>query len=272
MTGRERPDFLSPHHASAFADADVVRAYRYRAPYPEETFQIIRALVVEPPVALDVGCGNGALTRPIARFVERVDAVDPSAEMLAEGRRLASDEANIRWILGRVEDVELHGPYGLITGGASLHWLDWEVAVPRLARVAARDARLVTALPESKGPWWDELVSIIRQYSLFTDHREIDIVEELTTRGLFTLEGRRRTAPVQVQQPIEEFIAGLFSHPSLARSRLGPERSAAFAAAVREMLQPITGSSTVPLVLTAELIWGRPLEGPAGSTQPGWSQ
>jgi SAM-dependent methyltransferase len=261
VTGRARPDFLSSHHASAFADADVVRAYRYRAPYPEETFSILRDLIVEPRVALDVGCGSGALTRPIARFVERVDAVDPSAEMLAEGRRLARAEANIRWMLGRVEDVDLDGPYGLITAGASLHWLDWEVALPRLARVAAPGARLAIALPQSKGPWWDELVSIIRQFSLFTDYREIEVVEELATRGLFDLEGRRHTAPVQFQQPVEEFIAGLFSHSSLARSRLGPERSAAFAAAVREMLQRISGSATVPLVITAEVIWGRPLEG-----------
>ncbi len=46
-----------------FTDAEVARAYRYRAPYPHAVFEILRGLLVEPKVVLDVGAGTGALAR-----------------------------------------------------------------------------------------------------------------------------------------------------------------------------------------------------------------
>lgn len=257
MKGSGRPEFLSPYHASAFADPDVVDAYRHRPPYPPETFVILRELLVEPRTVLDVGTGTGALARFISAFAERVDALDPSEPMLAEARRLAGEGARIRWILGRAEDASLEGPYGLITAGASAHWLDWEIALPRLAAVLAPGGHLVISGTDSKAPWWDDLVALVRDYSIYTDWREIDIVAELEERGLFALEGRRRTAPVEHVQPIDEFVAGLFSHPSLARARLGGERANAFALAVGALLRG-KGIDPVRLTLTADVAWGRP--------------
>lgn len=57
--------------------------------------------------------------------MERVDAVDPSAEMIAVGRAApGGDAANLRWIEARLEDVALDPRYGLATAGASFHWMD----------------------------------------------------------------------------------------------------------------------------------------------------
>lgn len=260
MTDPRRPDFLSPYHASAFADADVVRAYRYRPPYPDETFEIIRDLMVEPRIVLDVGSGDGALARPMARHAKRVEALDPSLEMIAQGRRLAGNDANIRWIQGRVENAQLDGPYGLIIAGASVHWWDWDVALPRLAGVTAPGARFVVVHADSTGGLWKgDLIKIIAAYSLFTDWREFDVVAELTQRGLFVEEGRRRTAAIEVAQPIDDYVVGLFSHSSLARTRLGPERAASFEKAVRDLLHRSGNDDHVLLTVTADLVWGRPL-------------
>jgi trans-aconitate methyltransferase len=64
--------------------------------------------------------------------VVRVDAVDPSAGMLDRGRSLPGGDApNLAWIHGTAEAAPLRGPYALIVAGASLHWMAWDVVVPR---------------------------------------------------------------------------------------------------------------------------------------------
>ncbi|HUC24416.1 MAG TPA: class I SAM-dependent methyltransferase [Streptosporangiaceae bacterium] len=46
---------------------------------------------------LDIGAGDGALARPLAERVDRVDAVDVSAAMLAAGaRQPGGDRPNLR--------------------------------------------------------------------------------------------------------------------------------------------------------------------------------
>ena len=58
--------------------------------------------VAIPPgkVVLDIGCGLGRLTRPLARGAERVIALDISEEMLARARRLNAELANVEWVHG----------------------------------------------------------------------------------------------------------------------------------------------------------------------------
>src|SRR5439155_17899141 len=103
-------------------------AYRSRPPYPDELFEILAGLISdEPRVVLDAGCGTGEIARPLLGRVDRVDAVDFSPAMIERGRRSpGGDHPNLRWIVGRAEDVPLAPPYALITAGASLHWMDWE--------------------------------------------------------------------------------------------------------------------------------------------------
>lgn len=117
---------------SVFADQEVVQLYRYRPPYPDAVFETLRKLIVEPRTLLDAGAGTGAISRALAPFAERVDALDPSVAMLEAGRELpGGDDPRIRWIHGRAEDAALDGPYGLITCGASLHWMDLDAVLSR---------------------------------------------------------------------------------------------------------------------------------------------
>jgi SAM-dependent methyltransferase len=113
--------------------ASVADRYSMRPPYPDDTFALLAALVDPTDKSmLDAGCGTGELARPMARRVDRVDAVDQSAAMLAQGRELMDgDAANLRWVLGAVEEAALAPAYGLITCGDSIHWFDWSVAMPR---------------------------------------------------------------------------------------------------------------------------------------------
>src|SRR4029079_14455494 len=101
-----------------FTDRDVARAYRYRPAYPPDTFRILSDLIVGPRTVLDVGAGTGAIAREMVPFVERVDAVDISAAIIDEGRRLPNGtDPRLRWILGSAEEAPFDPPYGLITAG-----------------------------------------------------------------------------------------------------------------------------------------------------------
>src|SRR5690348_3301067 len=84
-----KPRYLWPDFAAQFKDRSIVEAYRYRAPYPEETFDLLLALVGQGPRSLlDAGCGRGELARPMVARLDRVDAVDFSYEMLEQGKKL----------------------------------------------------------------------------------------------------------------------------------------------------------------------------------------
>jgi len=64
------------------------------------------------------------LARPLAPLVDRIHAVDWSAAMIEGGRRLpGGDHPNLIWTVGAAETVALVPPYGLVTAGASLHWM-----------------------------------------------------------------------------------------------------------------------------------------------------
>ena len=71
---------------AVFADREVARLYRHRAPYPDELPTILNGLTVAPRRILDVGAGTGALARPMVAVPARVEAVDPPAARNRERR------------------------------------------------------------------------------------------------------------------------------------------------------------------------------------------
>src|SRR5215469_15839095 len=151
-----RPASLGEKFAARFQDQSVVDRYHLRLTYPPELFHLLSTLIVdEPRVVLDVGCGTGNIARPLAEYVERIDAVDWSAPMLERARTLpGGDSSKIRWQQGKTEDVELDPPYALITAGESLHWMDWNVVLPRFARLVAPNGMLtILYIEEQPLPW-----------------------------------------------------------------------------------------------------------------------
>src|SRR5262245_45203928 len=147
--------------AGVFSDPGVAAAYRYRPPYPPEVFEILdRLLVDEPRHLLDLGAGEGALARPLAERVDRVDALDVSAAMVAAGRtRPGGTRLNLRWIVGAVETAELAGPYALVTAGASLHWMSAEATMARLRQWMTPNAQVaVIEHGHESQPWRDALI------------------------------------------------------------------------------------------------------------------
>lgn len=258
---RPRPVGWSRWHADAFQDTDVAMAYTYRAPYPNEIFTTLAGLLdAESDAALDIGCGRGELARRMIDYAGRVDAVDVSAEMLAYGKALpGGDSPRLMWIEGRIEEATLRPPYGLVTAGRSLHWMEWDVVLPRLCDVLTERGSLAIvdcdALP---APWDDEMNEIISRYSVNKDFQRVDLIQELESRELFVKLGELRTVPMPFSQPVEEAIEAYHSMSALTRARMGPADACAFDAAARALFSRYTLDSIARWNVAASVVWGRP--------------
>ncbi|HZC07625.1 MAG TPA: class I SAM-dependent methyltransferase [Ktedonobacterales bacterium] len=255
-----KPAHLGPAYAAQFQDAAVVAAYPTRPPYPAAVFDLLTSLVVGPRVALDAGCGTGDVARRLAPRIERMDAVDISAAMVAAGQRLpGGDAANLRWQVAALEDAPLAGPYGLVVAGESLHWMDWERVLPRLHAALAPGAMLaIVERAEEPSPWSAALLRLIVRYSTNHDFRPYDLVAELARRDLFTLAGATRVEPEPFTQRLAAYVESIHSRNGFSRDRMRPEDAAAFDAAATNLIAPHAPSGQVTLHIGAELRWGSP--------------
>ena len=257
-----KPACYGEQYASAFQERGVVAAYQYRPPYPDSMFALLADLIADSPRrVLDVGCGTGFIARPLVELVGRVDALDVSQAMIEEGRRLPNgDHPRLTWLVGRAEDAPLTPPYDLITAGDSLHWMDWEVVLPRFARLLAPDGALAI-IQNGQLPVVQlaGLLPIIQKYSIYGQaYQPVDLIEELERRKLFQTQGAVRTDPVPFAQSIDAYVESFHGRASLARERMTPADAAAFDAEVRELVATYTQDS-VELQLVADIAWGKPL-------------
>jgi ubiquinone/menaquinone biosynthesis C-methylase UbiE len=258
-----KPRHLEPEYGAQFKDLSIVEAYQYRPPYPAETFEILASLITgEPRTVLDVGCGRGDIARELVKFVERIDAVDFSNNMIETGKKLpGGDNPRINWIDGRVEEVPLSPPYALVTAGASLHWMDWYVVLPRFREVLVPGRYLAITGQEAAPQWWDgELGRIIRRYSTNRYFQPYDLIEELEKRNLFQKCGEKETVPVPFIQSIDDYIESFHSRNGLSRERMGKEMAAAFDKEVREVISPSAKEGMLEFQVTGHIVWGIPQE------------
>ncbi|WP_128380476.1 class I SAM-dependent methyltransferase [Streptomyces cavernae] len=76
---------------------------------------------------LDVGCGPGIVTLPLARYFAEVVGADPDEDMLAEAERRARRRrvSNVRWVAARAEDLPAGlGEFRVVAFAQSFHWTD----------------------------------------------------------------------------------------------------------------------------------------------------
>jgi len=255
----DRPAFLAEEHAQAYDDPAVARAYRLRPPYPTRVFdELLRLLGTRPGWVLDLGCGTGLLARPLIRHVGRVDAVDSSAAMIEEARgQPGGRDRGIRWIVARAEEAKLAGPYGLAVAGESLHWMRWDVVVPRVAKALAPGALLAIVYQRVTSPWERDLDSIIPRFSRNpTFDRDFSVADELTKRKLWKQAGEIEIEPQMRRQKVDDYIESFHARSALTRRRLGKD-AFAFDEAMRGLARR-HGATEVELRVDAKIVWGTP--------------
>ncbi|GAB3755521.1 class I SAM-dependent methyltransferase [Microlunatus parietis] len=248
--------------AATFQYEAVAEAYRHRPPYPDEVFDRLVGLITDDPRrVLDLGAGEGAIARPLAPRVERVDAIDFSAAMVSAGRRrTGGDHPNLAWQINSIETADLAGPYALVTAGASLHWMPWQDTFARIVPHLTPNAQLVVVgHGPIDQPWQTDVIPAIQRHSRKKDFDpEFSIVEALRDRGLFDLTGTALTAPILYRQTVADYIEQFHSTSSLARDLMTAEEAADFDAAVEKAVRPYAVDGWLDLTIQAELSWGRP--------------
>jgi len=137
--------------------ADVAAWYHFRAPYAPAAIAFLAGTFALDAHArvLDLGCGPGTLTVPLAAAAGDVIAVDPEPQMLDEARKAAraAGRDNIRWLRARAEDLPAElGRVQLATLGQSFHWMDRDAVLARLADVVEPGGGLALVNPGRRRP------------------------------------------------------------------------------------------------------------------------
>lgn len=256
-----RPPQWTPENASRFQDRSVVDAYHLRLPYPPEIFdKLVELIDGAPRTVLDVGTGTGELARPLAARADRVDAVDLSGRMIARGAALpGGDHPNLRWIEGALETVSLQPGYALITAGDSLHWMDWDVVLPRFDSLLVPGGHLaIVHRTEQAPPWKEGLTRLIATYSTSIFYETFDLIGELVRRGLFEQMGTFESRPVTTRQEIGDYIESFHSRSSFSREHMPADAPEAFDQELRELVDPWIRDGALELTTVGNIEWGRP--------------
>ena len=210
-----------------FQYQSVVDHYRYRPAYAPAVYETLYSLVDPRSIVLDIGCGPGKLSRPIAQRVARVDAVDLSPAMIAAAKTGSEDDGNINWIVGDVHTAALDSGYDLIMAGASIHWMDWDRLFPFLALRQSEGGHV--AFTEGDGamdqPWGHEELALMKQVQLEINEERPEWVDtarfpapskaSLVDHPLFAKQ-QTTIDRYTVTQSVEDYINVFFSRAAFA--------------------------------------------------------
>ncbi|MBI1392198.1 MAG: methyltransferase domain-containing protein [Alphaproteobacteria bacterium] len=115
-----------------------VAAYAAGRPtYPDALYDWVAAQAPARRVAWDVGCGSGQSTLKIADRFDRVHGTDISPDQI----QAAARGANIQYAVAPAHETGLPaGVADAICVATALHWFDFDLFWPEVARVAAPGA------------------------------------------------------------------------------------------------------------------------------------
>jgi ubiquinone/menaquinone biosynthesis C-methylase UbiE len=255
----QKPSFFASEHAQVFKHQSIAEAYQHRPPYPAEVFALLAGLISkEPRRVLDIGSGTGNIARNLIEYVESIDAVDFSQQMIEQGKQLPNgNHPHLRWLYGPVEEVALDPPYALVTAGESLHWMNWDIVLPRFHEVLLPGGYLAIVDKKTTPDPWSLLREIIPRYTTNKGDRR-NMVRELERQGLFQKVGEQKTAPVPFIQSINDYIESYHSRSGFSRERMGVERAQAFDQEARKILLRTYHSDTITLQVIGSIVWGIP--------------
>ena len=120
---------------------------KYRDIYPPEFFGRIaeRGLCVTGQKVLDLGTGTGVVPRNMYHYGAEWTGADISENQIAQAKILAEREGKkIEFIVSAAEDIDFpDGTFDVITACQCFFYFNYEVVVPKLARLLRKGGRLV---------------------------------------------------------------------------------------------------------------------------------
>lgn len=238
---------------------------RYRPGYPQDFLDdLVQSLGLDGTGRLlDLGCGTGLLTLPLAAHVAEAVGMDLEPEMLTEATRQAREAAvtNVIWAQGNSADLPGDlGHFELATMGRSFHWMDREQVLTALDEMVDDDGSLVIAndscLVRPTTTWQQALEEVQRRF-LPPDrqHRPTPTADAGQTHEQVLANSPFRQVNRQVYEflrpwTIDQAIGYLYS-TSLPLRRLLGDRQDAFEDTVTSTLFAIepSGHLTEPVAL-----------------------
>jgi SAM-dependent methyltransferase len=139
-----------------------------RPGYPEELFDDVVSLSGIEPAGriLEIGCGTGQATVPFARRGYRILCVELGENLAAVARRNLEGYAYAEVRTGAFEDLALQdGSFELVISATAFHWLDPDVAYPKVAKILADGGSLAL--------FWNVHVHSDASESFFEDTQRI---------------------------------------------------------------------------------------------------
>lgn len=211
---------------------------------------------------LDLGCGAGQISVPMAEFVGHVVGVDPNAAMLRAARRRAESAgvSNTDWVVA--SDAELRGAMGpvrLTTMGRSFHWMNRERTLARLREVVESGGGVALLgdpewLRRGSDPWQAATHEVASQFLDDLPERETGEIEyeepydELLAEKKF-LDVERVEFTENRSWDVDDVVAYVFSLSFASPETFGSD-AAEFEEALRERLAELGGG---PFEQTAEI-------------------
>ncbi|XP_033642475.1 putative methyltransferase DDB_G0268948 [Asterias rubens] len=150
---------LIPTPSKQFAGMKHAENYlKYRPEWPQElvlrSVAFLMEKVKEPfKLALDVGCGSGQSSRPLAPHFKSVLGIDVSQAQI-EVAQTAVNPKNVEYIVGRAENIPLpRNSVDFISSGESFHWFDKEAFFREIDRVLTPGGCVAVYLYGRIMPW-----------------------------------------------------------------------------------------------------------------------
>ncbi|MFE2614413.1 class I SAM-dependent methyltransferase [Micromonospora chalcea] len=241
--------------ATGFGGEVATYYARHRRGYPSELLDALAAAfrLGGDDTVVDLGCGTGQLSLPLADRVSTVVGIDPEPDMLAIARRTALDRgtANATWVLGSDSDVPalsrlLGGrAVGALTVAVAIHFMDRD-SLFEAARPLLRSGGGIAVVTNGE-PLWTQDTEWSRALRGCLERM---VGHPVTGRCQTDEEGRRRNREALVRAgyryeetsvrydaplTVDDMVGGVFSAMSV--ERLPPsQRRAEFAADVRDAL------------------------------------
>jgi SAM-dependent methyltransferase len=232
---------------------------RYRLPYPAEMLEdlLTRVGATGAGRLLDLACGTGRLTLPLADRFATVVGVDQEPDAVERATERAAERGltNVRFVVGRAEDVDAGGDFDLVTIATAFHRLDRPRVAERALEWLRGGGHLALVWSDAPwtqtGEWQRELSKCAFEWS-----RRMDPVERLPegfaaamaelpdetvlTRAGFTVLDRYEQTVVH-DWSVDDLIGLVHSTSILPRPLLG-DRAPEFDADLRARLLAVEPS------------------------------